>query len=219
MQKTDARRLNRQVQKYKNQQSDNEKNRQFQTILEILTNHIRAISMYLLGYVDRKVSKKVQKYMLSNMKATSSIKDTQQFLSTLQQNVQLAGYDEDDVRQIIYQEIVKLIGSYKYEKVSFLQYVTYLLPRRIQDIFWKHSKDQMNQMNVIKDITEIQDFDEYLYNNLESEEKEKLSPKYLEEIATDYEKQQKLHEEQLMHQLLKYKKRKISSAHQEDETD
>jgi len=46
----------------------------------------------------------------------------------------------------------------------------------------------MNQMNVIKDITEIQDFDEYLYNNLESEEKEKLSPKYLEEIATDYEK-------------------------------
>ncbi len=45
--------------------------------------------MYLLGYEDYKVSKQVSNYMLSNMKSTSSVKNTDEFLSILQQNVKI----------------------------------------------------------------------------------------------------------------------------------
>jgi len=45
--------------------------------------------MYLLGYEDYKVSKQVSNYMLSNMKSTSSVNNTDEFLSILQQNVKM----------------------------------------------------------------------------------------------------------------------------------
>lgn len=69
--------------------------------------------------------------MLSNMMTTSSIRDKEQFLSVLYQNVKLAGFTTEDIEQLIYLELVKLINSFKYSKISFFQYVTYLLPRRI----------------------------------------------------------------------------------------
>lgn len=193
--------LDKQVQTYKTATSNQIKEQAFQTILEILTNHIRAIKMYLLGYEDYKVSKQVSNYMLSNMKSTSSVKNTDEFLSILQQNVKMQGYEEDDACQTIYCEIIKLIQSYKYTQLSFLQYVTYLLPRRIQDKFWKHSKDQMNQMNTMRDSAEEQEFDDYIYGQFDVQDNTMH-----QSILTDYDKLRIRHGEELQHQILKYKK-------------
>ncbi len=205
-----TKRLDKQLYLYKHQELDSQKNQQFQTIVEILTNHIRQIKMYLLGYQDESVSKEVAKFMLSNMMCTSTIKDEQEFLNILRQNVKLAGFSVEDVEQLIMLELIKLIDSFTYEKITFFQYVTYLLPRRIQQYFWTYSKDQMNQMYTIREQTETQEFDEYLYKYTSNSEEYNLTQKIAisksdmhEHIAYNEHKLNK----QIQHQIIKHKKR------------
>jgi len=95
----------------------------------------------LLGTKDHSISPKVMRIMLSNMKSTTKIKNTEDFLNYVQQHIKLAGMTNEDVEQTIYLNLLSLIRSYKYHKLSFLHFVTFLLPRRVMQHVWKMTKD------------------------------------------------------------------------------
>jgi hypothetical protein len=70
------------------------------------------------------------------------------------------GIEEEDLRQQIYMTILQLMDSYKYNKVSFLRFVTFLLPRRISAWIEKESKTGTKQYYTkkIEDGTDEMDF-------------------------------------------------------------
>lgn len=146
--------IDRQVRAYKNAKLKTQKDRAFETIIKVLNNHIRQIKTILLGYDDPGISPEVKHYMLTSMMATTKEKDQGMFLLVVRSIIQSQGFTKEDVEQMIYLEILKLLEQYKYYKVSFLQYVTYLLPRRIQSKVWKLSKDQLSQIYTQMDYTD-----------------------------------------------------------------
>jgi hypothetical protein len=56
-------------------------------------------------------------------------------------------YSENDVKQYVYQVIIDLLNLYRHPKLTFLEFVTYLLPRRMASILQKNSKDATAQFS------------------------------------------------------------------------
>ncbi len=53
--------------------------------------------------------------------------------------------EHDDIEQTIRYHLFKLVSEYKYSKIPFLNYVSFLLPRRVGQELLANSKDMMNQ--------------------------------------------------------------------------
>lgn len=134
--------LNTCVSLYKSAETEHKKSEAFEAILGHLSHHIGSMIDIIKG-IDSEGHIEVKSYMLSNMKRTIIIRDNaeaQLFFQTMARDMSI-----DDVRQMIYLEVLSLIRSYRYEKTSFLQYITYLLPLRIASKLVSVSKDAMSQ--------------------------------------------------------------------------
>jgi hypothetical protein len=137
--------LNDCVTAYKAAKTDRERSEIFDAILAHLTHHTNAM-MNIIKDTKRHADKKISKIMLYNMKRTVSIRDNAEaiyFFQTMSSDMSV-----EDVKQMIYLEILTIMASYKYSKITFLQYITFLLPIRIASKLVKKSKDVMNQFNI-----------------------------------------------------------------------
>lgn len=120
------------------------RNEAFDAILAHLTHHTNSI-LNVMKATSYNVDKRISKIMMSNMKRTIAIKDNVNaayFFQTMSKDIEI-----EDAKQMIYTEIITIIDSYKYAKITFLQYVTFLLPIRIASKLVKKSKDMMNQFS------------------------------------------------------------------------
>jgi len=90
------------------------------------------------------VNPKVNKMILAGLYASTKSSSIEH-LRTIATNL-----EESDFRQEIDIEIIRLINSYKYRKSSFIEFITFLLPRRISSVLWKQSKDMLNQFSTDK---------------------------------------------------------------------
>jgi hypothetical protein len=134
--------LNRCVEVFK-QSSGKYKDDAYMAIQEHLTHHINSLCNIIIG-TNYSVNPKVHKMIVAGLYA--STKSTSiEHLRTIAKN-----YDEEDFRQEIDIEIIRLINSYRYNKAPFIEFVTFLLPRRISSVLWKQSKDMLNQFSIDK---------------------------------------------------------------------
>jgi len=132
--------LNTCVDLYK-QSEGKEKDEVYKAIQEHLTHHINSICNILLDTNYYTVNKTVSKMMLAGFYASAKKGDLSHMKSIASKMT------EGDLRQEIDIEIIRLMGSYVHKKNSFLEFVTFLLPRRISSILWKASKDMANQFD------------------------------------------------------------------------
>ena len=117
----------------------------FDAILAHLTHHTNSI-LNVMKDTRYNADKRISKIMISNMKRTVAIKnnaDAIYFFQTMCKDIEV-----EDAKQMIYTEIITIIESYKYAKITFLQYITFLLPIRIASKLVKKSKDVLNQFAV-----------------------------------------------------------------------
>ncbi len=122
-----------------------ERDEAFDAILAHLTHHTNSI-LNIMKNTDYYADKRISKMMMSNMKRTVAIKDNAEaayFFQTMSRDI-----DIEDAKQMIYTEILTILESYKYMEITFLQYVTFLLPIRIASRLVKKSKDVMNQFAI-----------------------------------------------------------------------
>ena len=69
--------------------------------------------------------------IVSNFAAVSSIKDLGELLYTVQEIINHTGLTEEDLYQQIYMSILEILVNYKNTGMSFLQVVSWLLPRKM----------------------------------------------------------------------------------------
>lgn len=122
-----------------------EKDEAFDAILAHLTHHTNSI-LNVMKNTSYYADKRISKIIMSNMKRTVAMKDNADaayFFQTMSRDIEV-----EDAKQMIYTEIITILESYKYAKITFLQYVTFLLPIRIASKLVKKSKDVMNQFAV-----------------------------------------------------------------------
>jgi len=138
--------LNNCVEIYKSEGSN--KDEAFQAILDHLTHHINSLCNVICE-TQYDVNKKVFKMMYRGLHACAPNMAWSSF-----------GIEEDDLRQQIYMIILLLMQSYKYDKVSFLRFVTFLLPRRISAWVEGESKTATKQYYTrkIEDGTDDMDY-------------------------------------------------------------
>lgn len=125
-----------------------DKDEAFQAILEHLTHHINSLCN-IICETNYNVNKKVFKMIYRGLHSCAPNMAWSSF-----------GIEEEDLRQQIYMTILQLMDSYKYNKVSFLRFVTFLLPRRISAWIEKESKTGTKQYYTkkIEDGTDEMDF-------------------------------------------------------------
>jgi hypothetical protein len=118
------------------------KDKIFYYIIEHLSNHINAV-INLLKERNIKVKPKVQRMVYKSMQSTMKGVPNDNFQATL------AGLakdiDEDDIRQQVYLTILQLIKSYKSTERTFLEFFTFIMPRRIMSWLYRNSKDASSQ--------------------------------------------------------------------------
>jgi hypothetical protein len=129
--------LNFCVEEYKKSEGK-KKDEIYKKIQEHLTHHINSICNILLDK-NYPVNKTVSKMMIAGFYATSKKGDIVS-LKTIASRL-----SEDDLRQEIDVEIMRLMSSYTHTKNTFLEFLTFLLPRRISSVLWKESKDMTSQ--------------------------------------------------------------------------
>jgi len=134
--------LNRCVEIYKST-TGAEKDDAYMAIQEHLTHHINSLCNAIMG-TSYTVNPKVNKMILAGLYASTKSSSIEH-LRTIATNL-----EESDFRQEIDIEIIRLINSYKYRKSSFIEFITFLLPRRISSVLWKQSKDMLNQFSTDK---------------------------------------------------------------------
>lgn len=155
--------INYYVHIYRAPDTSQQREDQFNHICDILNHHIRQMKQILTGIDFGYISPSVYKIILSNMMSISQVKDRQDYISYVQQICKQQQLDISDIEQQIYYILMKLIDSYTHEKLTFLQYQTWLLPRRVQQWVWRSSKDQLSQLSSQRDYSDDGDY----YNKLE----------------------------------------------------
>lgn len=133
-----------------------DKNEAYKAIQEHLTHHINSLCNIICG-TNYNVSSDVFRMIYRGLHASAPNMAWSSF-----------NIDEMDLRQQIDLIILQLIDSYTYNKVSFLQFITFLLPRRISSFVVKESRCIMNQYgtDIIDDYTGENDY----YFKVESNE-------------------------------------------------
>ena len=113
-----------------------------------MNHHIKAL-MYLISggrHGSSNVPQSVMDMMRKGLKAVSST-DTETTMMTLSKVTE--SFDVDDLEQTIRYHLFKLVSEYKYPKIPFLNYVSFLLPRRVGKELIDQSKDLFNQFSGI----------------------------------------------------------------------
>lgn len=144
MQPIKYRDLNTCVRIYKNT-TGCKKDEAFIAICKHLTHHINSFLIILLDR-DYNVNMAVFKMIKRGLQVSmGSAMNDDTFNITIKMLAQ--GFSDDDITQQIYLCIIDLMQSYTHEKLSFLEFVTYLLPRRIFSWLQKNSKDAASQFS------------------------------------------------------------------------
>ncbi len=118
----------------------------FLNICEHLVHHVHSLLNILCGR-DYPVNMKVFKMIKAGLRASFKTVREDYFLQTVQQLA--ISFQEEDVRQQILLTVIELINSYTHDKLKFLAFVTYLLPRRIASWLCKNSKDVAAQFGLL----------------------------------------------------------------------
>lgn len=135
--------LDKCVQLYKTSEGKT-KEEAFMLIIKHLSNHINSIINILAGKTFT-VKPQIYTMMFYGLKQCMSIKDDAVFIMTVQSIA--SKYTVDDWRQQIYVVVLELIKKYVHPKRTFLEFATFLLPRRVASVLHKNSKDMLFQFD------------------------------------------------------------------------
>lgn len=154
--------IQKHVKQYKNARSTREKNDAFLKLKQTLSQHYKVILSVSTDYIY-KDNPQIKSMIMGKLLKPKNM--SYQQLEEVIKGV-FADSTYEDIETIVDSILINLLNSYVRDDIPFIQYFTWLLPKRFGQLYVDLSKDALNQFYNFR-IDSLEDDDNYDYKGQE----------------------------------------------------